>query len=181
MTTADVFGGEKVVLFAVPGAFTPTCHNTHLPGFIQMAGDMKSKGIDTIACTAVNDAFVMNAWGKDQNAAGKVMMVADGNGEFAKKVGLEMDASKFGMGVRSQRYAMVIEDMVVKKLEVEEPGAPGEERPAHHAQAELPAQSASRAAPEPVAEPSTGRRDGGCEPILQPRNHEKQACEDEGC
>ena len=94
-----------------------------MPGYVEHAGDFTKKGVDAIVCLSVNDAFVMNAWGKDQNAAGKVMMVADGNGEFTKKVGLEMDASKFGMGVRSQRYAMVVEDMVVKKLEVEEPGA----------------------------------------------------------
>ena len=123
MTTTDVFGGKKVVLFAVPGAFTPTCHNTHLPGFIQMAGDMKSKGIDTIACVSVNDAFVMGAWCKDQKAEGKVHMLADGNGDFTRALGLEFDASKFGMGTRSQRYSMIVENGVVKTVNVEEPGA----------------------------------------------------------
>ena len=123
VTTDELFGKKKVVLFALPGAFTPTCSARHLPGYVEHTADFKAKGVDAIVCLSVNDAFVMNAWGKDQNAAGKVAMVADGNGEFTKKVGFEMDASKFGMGVRSQRYAAVIEDMVVKSLEVEEPGA----------------------------------------------------------
>jgi glutaredoxin/glutathione-dependent peroxiredoxin len=123
ITTDELFGKKKTVVFALPGAFTPTCSARHLPGFVEHAGDFTKKGVDAIVCLSVNDAFVMNAWGKDQNAAGKVMMVADGNGDFTKKVGLEMDASKFGMGVRSQRYAMIVEDMVVKKLEVEEAGA----------------------------------------------------------
>ena len=123
VTTDELFGKKKVVLFALPGAFTPTCSARHLPGYVEHTADFKAKGVDAIVCLSVNDAFVMNAWGKDQNAAGKVAMVADGNGDFTKKVGLEMDASKFGMGVRSQRYAAVIEDMVVKALEVEEPGA----------------------------------------------------------
>jgi peroxiredoxin len=116
MTTADVFGGKKVVLFAVPGAFTPTCHNTHLPGFIQMAGDMKSKGIDTIACTAVNDIFVLTAWAKQTGADGKILFLADGAADFAKKVGLELDLTARGMGVRSRRYSMVVEDGVVKSV-----------------------------------------------------------------
>jgi peroxiredoxin len=123
VTTDDLFGKKKVVLFALPGAFTPTCSARHLPGFVEHAADFKKKGVDAIVCLSVNDAFVMNAWGKDQNTAGKVEMIADGNGELTKKLGLEMDASKFGMGVRSQRYAAVIEDMVLKSLEVEEPGA----------------------------------------------------------
>jgi peroxiredoxin len=123
VTTEELFGKKKVVLFALPGAYTPTCSARHLPGYVEHAGDFSKKGVDAIVCLSVNDAFVMNAWGKDQNASGKVHMVADGNAEFTKKVGLEMDASKFGMGLRSQRYAAVIEDMVVKKLEVEEPGA----------------------------------------------------------
>lgn len=123
ITTDELFGKKKVVLFAVPGAYTPTCSARHLPGYVDHAGDFKKKGVDAIVCLAVNDAFVMGAWGKEQNAAGKIEMVADGNGELTKKLGLEMDASKFGMGVRSQRYAAVIEDMVVKKIEVEEPGA----------------------------------------------------------
>jgi peroxiredoxin len=123
ITTDELFGKKKVVLFALPGAFTPTCSARHVPGYVEHAADFKNKGVDAIVCLSVNDAFVMGAWGKDQNAAGKVEMVADGNAELTKKLGLEMDASKFGMGVRSQRYAAVIEDMVVKKLEVEEPGA----------------------------------------------------------
>jgi glutaredoxin/glutathione-dependent peroxiredoxin len=123
ITTDELFGKKTVVLFALPGAFTPTCSARHVPGYVEHAGDFTKKGVDSIVCLSVNDAFVMGAWGKEQNAAGKVEMVADGNGELTKKLGLEMDASKFGMGVRSQRYAAVIEDMVVKKLEVEEPGA----------------------------------------------------------
>jgi peroxiredoxin len=123
ITTDELFGKKKVVLFAVPGAFTPTCSARHLPGYVEHAAEFKSKGVDAIVCLSVNDAFVMGAWGKSQDAAGKIEMVADGNGDFTKKLGLEMDASKFGMGVRSQRYAAVIEDMVVKRLEVEEPGA----------------------------------------------------------
>ncbi len=123
VTTDELFGKKKVVLFALPGAFTPTCSARHLPGYVERAVDFSKKGVDSIVCLSVNDAFVMSAWGKDQNAAGKVQMIADGNGDLTKKVGLEMDASKFGMGVRSQRYAAVIEDMVVKNLEVEEPGA----------------------------------------------------------
>jgi glutaredoxin/glutathione-dependent peroxiredoxin len=123
ITTDKLFSGRKVVVFAVPGAFTPTCSARHLPGFVQHSEEIKRKGIDEIVCLSVNDAFVMNAWGKDQNAAGKVHMVADGNGEFAKKMGLELDASKFGMGPRSQRYAMLVENGTVKKLFVEEAGA----------------------------------------------------------
>jgi peroxiredoxin len=123
VTTDQLFGGKKVVLFAVPGAFTPTCSARHLPGFVQHADEIKRKGIDRIVCLSVNDAFVMNAWGKDQNAAGRVTMVADGNGEFTKRIGLELDASKFGMGQRSQRYAMVVENGTIKKLFVEDPGA----------------------------------------------------------
>ena len=121
--SASFFAGRKVALFSVPGAFTPTCSAKHLPGYVEKAAELKARGVDEIACTAVNDAFVMGAWGKSANADGKVTMLADGNGEFTKKLGLEMDASKFGMGVRSQRYAAVIEDGVVKNLEVEEPGA----------------------------------------------------------
>lgn len=123
ITTDELFGNKKVVLFALPGAFTPTCSARHVPGYVEHAGDFKKKGVDAIVCLSVNDAFVMGAWSKEQNAAGKVEMVADGNAELTKKLGLEMDASKFGMGVRSQRYAAVIENMVVKSLEVEEPGA----------------------------------------------------------
>jgi peroxiredoxin len=121
--TPDFFKGKKAVLFALPGAFTPTCSAKHLPGFVQKASDLKAKGIDTIACLSVNDAFVMDAWGKQQNAGDNVVMLADGNADFTKKVGLQMDGSKFGMGERSQRYAMLIDDGVVKQLYVEAPGA----------------------------------------------------------
>ena len=122
VTTADVFGGKTVALFAVPGAFTPTCDARHLPGFRDHAGDLKAKGIDAIACTSVNDVFVMKAWAKASDA-GDIQMLADGNGAFAKALGLELDASKFGMGPRSQRYAMIVEDGVVKSLNVEDGGA----------------------------------------------------------
>lgn len=120
LTTSEVFGGKKVVMFAVPGAFTPTCHNTHLPGFIQMAGDMKSKGIDTIACVAVNDAFVLGAWAKQTGAEGKIIFLADGAADFTKKIGLEFDLTARGLGVRSRRYSMVVEDGTVKSLNLEE-------------------------------------------------------------
>ncbi|WP_119421190.1 peroxiredoxin [Desertibaculum subflavum] len=121
--TPDFFKGKKAVLFALPGAFTPTCSAKHLPGFVQKAGELKAKGVDTIACLSVNDAFVMDAWGKQQSAGDNVVMLADGNADFTKKVGLQMDGSKFGMGERSQRYAMLIDDGVVKQLFVEAPGA----------------------------------------------------------
>ena len=121
--TDELFAGKRAVLFAVPGAFTPTCSAKHLPGFIQYAGAFHEKAIDLIACLSVNDAFVMGAWGHTQGAGDKVIMLADGNGDFTKSVGLEMDATKFGMGLRSQRYAMVIDDGIVTKLCVEEPGA----------------------------------------------------------
>jgi peroxiredoxin len=119
----ELFGGKKVVVFALPGAFTPTCSAKHLPGFIQKADEMRAKGVDKIACVSVNDAFVMDAWGRDQGAGDKVMMLADGNAEFSDALGLSFDASGFGMGKRSQRYAMVVEDGVVKALHVEQPGA----------------------------------------------------------
>ena len=122
VNTADYFKGRKVALFSVPGAFTPTCSAKHLPGFVDKAEELKAKGVDEIVCTAVNDAFVMGAWGKNANAGASVTMLADGNGDFTKKVGLELDASKFGMGHRSQRYAMVVENGVVKTVEVEEGG-----------------------------------------------------------
>lgn len=122
VTTADLFGGKKVVLFAVPGAFTPTCSAAHLPGYVVNADKLKEKGVDTIACVSVNDAFVMDAWGKDKNAE-EIMMLADGNGDFSKAMGLTMDASSFGMGVRSQRYALVAEDGKITALNVEKPGA----------------------------------------------------------
>jgi len=121
--TDELFAGKKVVLFALPGAFTPTCSAKHLPGFIQNADAIKAKGVDVIACLSVNDAFVMGAWGDQQGAGGKVMMLADGNGEFAKALGLEMDATRFGMGRRSQRFSMIVDDGIVKALNVEEPGA----------------------------------------------------------
>ena len=119
--TASYFAGRRVALFAVPGAFTPTCSARHLPGFIEKAADLKAKGVDEIACTSVNDAFVMGAWSKSAGAEG-ITMLADGNGAFAEAVGLTMDGSKFGMGTRSQRYAMVINDGVVETLDVEAPG-----------------------------------------------------------
>ena len=121
--TEDFFGGKKVAVFALPGAFTPTCSAKHLPGFIQQADALKAKGIDAIACISVNDAFVMGAWGDQQGAGGKVVMLADGNGDFTRAIGLEMDASKFGMGKRSQRFSFVADNGVVKQLNVEEPGA----------------------------------------------------------
>jgi peroxiredoxin len=121
VTTSELFGGKKVVLFAVPGAYTPTCSQAHLPGFVVNADTIRDKGVDAIVCVSVNDAFVMDAWGKDKNAEA-IMMVGDGNGEFTSKLGLEMDGSGFGLGKRSQRYAMVVEDGVVTKLAVEAPG-----------------------------------------------------------
>ncbi|MBK7284326.1 MAG: peroxiredoxin [Sphingomonadales bacterium] len=118
----EYFKGKRVALFSVPGAFTPTCSAKHLPGFVEHAADIKAKGIDEIACTAVNDAFVMGAWGKSAGVEGKVTMLADGNGDFVKAVGLEMDGSKFGMGPRGQRFAMVVNDGTVEHLFVEGPG-----------------------------------------------------------
>ena len=123
ITTDELFKGKKVVLFALPGAFTPTCSAKHLPGFVNNHNELKGKGVDTVACLSVNDAFVMSAWGKDQNVGDKVMMLADGNGDFTKAVGLSMDGTGYGMGLRSQRYAMVVDNGVVKKLQVEAPGA----------------------------------------------------------
>ena len=123
ITTDELFKGKKVVLFALPGAFTPTCSAKHLPSFVQLADKIRAKGVDTIACLSVNDAFVMDAWGKNQKVGDKVTMLADGNGDFTKAVGLTMDGTGYGMGVRSQRYAMVVENGVVKTLNVEAPGA----------------------------------------------------------
>ena len=117
------FKGRKVALFSVPGAFTPTCSARHLPGFVEKADQLKAKGVDEIACTAVNDAFVLQAWSDQGKADGKVTMLADGNGDFAKAVGLEMDGTKFGMGHRGQRFSMVVDDGVVTQLNIEEPGA----------------------------------------------------------
>ena len=122
IATEDLFKGKKVVLFSVPGAFTPTCDAKHLPGFVQLADQVRAKGVDTIACMAVNDVFVMNAWGKASSAGDKVMMLADGNGDYAKALGLTLDAHKFGMGTRGQRFALVVDNGVVKSVNVEEPG-----------------------------------------------------------
>jgi peroxiredoxin len=119
VTVGEVFKGKKVVLFAVPGAFTPTCSMKHLPGFVEQAAAIKGKGVDEIICLSVNDAFVMGAWGDQQKAGGKVRMLADGNGDFTKALGLSLDASGFGMGSRSQRYALIAKDGKVEELLVE--------------------------------------------------------------
>ena len=120
-TSTDFFAGRRVALFAVPGAYTPTCSARHLPSYVEKASELKSKGVDDIACTSVNDAFVMSAWNKSDGSQ-DITMLADGNGAFAEAVGLSMDASKFGMGKRSQRYSMVVNDGVVEQLNVEAPG-----------------------------------------------------------
>jgi peroxiredoxin len=122
MRTGEIFGGKTAALFAVPGAFTPTCSARHLPSFRDKAEELKAKGVDLIACTAVNDHFVMGAWAKDQNVSENIMMLADGSGEFARAIGLDADFSKFGMGPRSKRYSMIVKDGVVEKLNVEEAG-----------------------------------------------------------
>jgi peroxiredoxin len=122
ITTDELFGGKKVALFAVPGAFTPTCSQRHLPGYVDKSSDLKTKGVDTIACVSVNDAFVMGAWGKDQSTGDKVMMLADGSGDFTRAVGLELDLTKGGLGMRSQRYSMLVENGVVTKLHIEAAG-----------------------------------------------------------
>ncbi len=119
-TTDEIFRGKRLVLIAVPGAFTPACSQRHLPGYVDKAADIKAKGIDEIACVAVNDAFVMGAWGRDQKAEGKVRMLADGSGDFTRALGLELDLSKGGLGVRSKRYSMLVDDGVVKSLNVEQ-------------------------------------------------------------
>ncbi len=121
-TTSDVFGGKTVALFAVPGAFTPTCSARHLPSFRDKVAEFKARGVDTIACTAVNDHFVMGAWARDQGVVEDIVMLADGSGEFARAVGLDADFSKFGMGPRSKRYSMIVKDGVVDQLNVEEGG-----------------------------------------------------------
>jgi peroxiredoxin len=121
LSTDELFGGRKVVVFAVPGAFTPTCSNQHLPGFVAKSDEIKAKGVDEIVCLSVNDAFVMGAWGEDQGTGDKVTMLADGNGDFAKAVGLDFDGSGIGFGLRSQRYAMIVNDGVVEALNVEAP------------------------------------------------------------
>jgi peroxiredoxin len=122
ITTDELFGGKKAVLFAVPGAFTPTCSAKHVPSFVLNFDELTAKGVEVIACVAVNDAFVMGAWGKDQKAEGKITMLADGNADLTKALDLGFDASGFGLGFRSQRYAMVLEDGVVTVLNVEKPG-----------------------------------------------------------
>jgi peroxiredoxin len=122
LTTDQLFKGKRVVLFSVPGAFTPTCDAKHLPGFVEQASKLKSKGVDTIACMAVNDVFVMNAWGKQGNVGDRVLMLADGNGEYARALGLEMDASGYGMGIRGKRFAVVVKDGVITGLFIEAPG-----------------------------------------------------------
>lgn len=121
VTTADLFAGKKVVVFAVPGAYTPTCSQAHLPGYVVNADAILAKGVDSIVCLSVNDAFVMDSWGKDKNAEA-LSMVGDGNGEFTKAIGLEMDGSGFGLGTRSQRYAMIVDDGTVTKLALEAAG-----------------------------------------------------------
>ncbi|GLR46301.1 peroxiredoxin [Sphingomonas astaxanthinifaciens] len=120
-TTGDYFGGKKVALFAVPGAYTPTCSAKHLPSYVEKANELRGKGVDEIACTSVNDAFVMAAWNKDQGSE-DITMIADGNGQLAQALGLSMDGSGFGMGTRSQRYSMIVNDGVVEQLNVEAPG-----------------------------------------------------------
>ena len=122
LTTEELFAGKTVGLFAVPGAFTPTCSAKHLPSFTQHAAELKAKGVDTLACVSVNDVFVMKAWGEDQKVGSDILMLADGNGDFTKAIGLELDGSRFGMGPRSQRYSMIVKDGVVKELNVETGG-----------------------------------------------------------
>ncbi len=122
ISTDELFSGKKVVLVSVPGAFTPTCSMNHLPGFVDHADAIRAKGVDTIACMAVNDVFVMDAWGKDRAVGDSVMMLADGNGEYASALGLEFDGSAFGMGKRGQRFAIVVDDGVATQVSVEEPG-----------------------------------------------------------
>jgi len=122
LSTDELFKGKTVVLFSVPGAFTPTCDVKHLPGFVDLADQIKSKGVDTIACTAVNDVFVMNAWGKASGVGDKILMLADGNAEYVKSLGLELDATGYGMGVRGQRFALIAKDGVATHVYVEAPG-----------------------------------------------------------
>jgi glutaredoxin/glutathione-dependent peroxiredoxin len=122
LATDELFRGKRVVLFSVPGAFTPTCDAKHLPGFVQLADQILAKGVDTIACMAVNDVFVMNAWGKASSVGDRILMLADGNGDYSRALGLEMDGSKFGMGMRGKRFAIVVKDGVATQVNVEEPG-----------------------------------------------------------
>jgi peroxiredoxin len=120
ITSDELFAGKKVVLFSVPGAFTPTCSNQHLPSYLKNYDKVKAQGVDTIACMAVNDVFVMDAWGKDKAVGDKIKMLADGNGEYTKKLGLELDGSKFGLGTRGKRFSMIVNDGTVEKLNVDE-------------------------------------------------------------
>lgn len=120
VSTSEVFAGKRVALFAVPGAYTPTCHQKHLPGFLNHMADLAAKGVNTVACTAVNDIFVLDYWAKDTGAMDKIQMLADGSADFAKAIGLDIDLTKAGLGVRSKRYAMLVDDGVVKTLNVEE-------------------------------------------------------------
>jgi glutaredoxin/glutathione-dependent peroxiredoxin len=122
LTTDELFKGKLVVLFSVPGAFTPTCDAKHLPGYVQLADQLRARGVDTIACMAVNDVFVMNAWGKASGVGDKVLMLADGNGDYARALGLELDGAKFGMGKRGQRFAVIVRDGVATQVDIEEPG-----------------------------------------------------------
>ena len=122
ITTDELFSGKKVVLVSVPGAFTPTCSMNHLPGFVDHAAALRDKSVDTVACMAVNDVFVMDAWGKDRGVGDDVMMLADGNGEYAEALGLELDASGFGMGKRGQRFAIIVDDGVATHVAIEGPG-----------------------------------------------------------
>jgi peroxiredoxin len=122
LSTDEIFKGKKVVLFSVPGAFTPTCSNQHLPSYLKNYDKVKAQGVDTIACMAVNDAFVMEAWGKDKGVGDKILMLADGNGEYTKALGLELDGSKFGLGSRGKRFSMIVKDGTVEKLNVDEAG-----------------------------------------------------------
>jgi|SRR5436305_5357633 len=122
LSTKDLCAGRKIVLFAVPGAFTPTCSDYHLPGFVERAREIRARGVDTIACVAVNDHYVMNAWGNARGVGEQVLMLADGNGDFARAMGLEMDSRPFGLGMRSRRYAALVDDGVIKVLHVDQPG-----------------------------------------------------------
>ncbi|HTD31292.1 MAG TPA: peroxiredoxin [Steroidobacteraceae bacterium] len=122
LSTQELFKGKTVVLFSVPGAFTPTCDAKHLPGFVELAEQIRAKGVDTIACMAVNDVFVMNAWGKSASVGDKIMMLADGNGEYARALGLELDAKGYGMGMRGQRFAIIVKDGLATQVNVEAPG-----------------------------------------------------------
>jgi peroxiredoxin len=122
ITTDALFAGKTVVLFSVPGAFTPTCDARHLPGYVELASAFKAKGVDTIACTAVNDVFVMNAWGKHGKVGDDILMLADGNGEYVKALGLELDATGYGMGLRGKRFALIVKDGIATEVDVEAPG-----------------------------------------------------------